>query len=320
MPKRTIVLIVGALILIGAFVGLLISRQPSGTESDQLAVAATIFPVADIARNVAGDTARVEVLLPPGASPHLFEFSPRQIRELQGTKIIFAVGHGLDDWALTAANALESAEVATVDEDIPLRQLEAEDEHDEEHGDEVDEHEHEHEHANSDGLDPHYWLSLDNAASIADNIAAELARIDPANAATYQANAAAYQQQLSEKQAELRNQLKPLTGTKIVTLHDAWGYFADSFGLTIAGVFEPSGGREPTPRFLRELQEVIDQEDISIIFSEPQLATSSLQNFARDNNLGIAIIDPLGGVPERDSFIELMEFNAAAVRDAISQR
>ncbi len=106
----------------------------------------------------------------------------------------------------------------------------------------------------------------------------------------------------------------------ILTFHDAWFYFGEDLGLKIAGTFEPAAGEEPTPRYLAELQRRISTEHIRIVFIEPQFSASVLESFAKDNNVGIAELDPLGGTEGRTTYLELMVFNANSVRDAFQRQ
>jgi zinc transport system substrate-binding protein len=259
-------------------------------------VAATIYPLYDIARNVAGGAVMVKVVVPPGASPHLFEFSPKQVKELQQVRAIFAIGHGLDNWATQVANVVPSARVIVVDQGIDLRRFQ------------------------NGTADPHYWLSFGNAQKITDNIAKTLIEIDPAHAETYRESAKTYKEKLAKKESELKEVLAPAQRMSILTFHDAWFYFAENFGLKIAGTFEPAAGEEPTPRYLAELQQKIKSNHIRIIFIEPQLSTAVLQSFAKDNGVGLAELDPLGGVEGRTTYLELMEFNANSIRQAFQKR
>lgn len=262
----------------------------------KLTVAATIYPLYDMARNVAGDGAAVELIVPPGSSPHMFEFSPRQLQSLQNVKAVFAIGHGLDNWVTPVSNVVKSARVIVVDQNIELRKFE-------------------------DGTtDPHYWLNFGNARKITDNIAEALIEIDPAHAEVYRENAKAYKEELAEKERELKAVLAPAQEISILTFHDAWFYFSENFGLKIAGTFEPAAGEEPTPRYLAELQRKIETEHIHIIFIEPQLSTGILESFAKDNKVSIAQLDPLGGVAGRTTYLELMEFNADSIRRALQER
>jgi zinc transport system substrate-binding protein len=309
---KSIHLILGAaavLVVIGV-VYLLAGKIPLPEEAGKTAVAATIYPLYDIARNVAGEDAEVKLILPPGASPHLFEFSPRQLQALQNVKAVFAIGHGLDDWAAQVASVGKNARVIVVDQGIELRKFDAtEEKHDEigrEHG--------------HGATDPHYWLHLGNARQMADNIAKELAEIDPAGAAAYRARSGAYKIMLSEKESELKEVLTSARGKPILTFHDAWFYFAENFGLKIAGTFEPAAGEEPTPRYLAGLHREVEEKHIRIIFIEPQLSTAVLKSFEEDNDLSVAELDPLGGAEGRNTYLDLMEFNANSVRQALGKK
>lgn len=294
-PSSLIIVVVAVLLIIGT-VYFRTGEAPSRPEGEKQAVAVTIYPLYDLARNVAGEEAEVKLILPPGASPHLFEFSPKQLKELQNVKAVFAIGHGLDDWAAQIANVVKDAPIITVDQGIDLRKFE------------------------NGATDPHYWLHFGNARQITDTIAKELGEIDPAHADLYRMSAQAYKEKLAEKEDSLKPVLAQAQGKSILTFHEGWFYFAQNFGLKIAGTFEPAAGVEPTPRYLAALQREIKEKQIKIIFIEPQLSTGVLEGFAKDNHLSIAELDPLGGVEGRRTYLDLMEFNANAVRQALTEQ
>src|SRR5690349_2094833 len=111
------------LIFIVAFIVVLwfaFSRSSQAPVSDKPLVAATIFPIYDIARNVAGDAIDVRLVLPPGAEPHGFDPSPSLLRAMQGVQVMYAVGHGLDGWINTIADA-SGSDVVPVDAGIAVR-------------------------------------------------------------------------------------------------------------------------------------------------------------------------------------------------------
>lgn len=210
-------------------------------------------------------------------------------------RAVFAIGHGLDNWAAQIANVARGSQVVVVDHGINLRTF-------------------------KDGTtDPHYWLHFGNARKIADNIAGAMTAIDPAHAQTYLENAGGYKQKLAAEESKLHELLNPARGIPILTFHDAWFYFAEDFGLAIEGTFEPAAGEEPTPRYLAELQRRIKAGRIDIIFVEPQLSTGLLKAFAQDNKVRIAELDPLGGAQGRMTYLALMDFNANAVRRALHE-
>lgn len=289
-------------------------------------VGATIFPLYDITKEIAGDEFEVVLLLPSGASPHTFDPQPSLIKKLNGTKAIFTIGHGLDSWS---HNLVESLNIPTVvvDNNIALRPT-REDEHEDhadenihdEHLDEHDEHSEDENERDEHGhgpIDPHYWLSLSNAERIASNIAQELARLDADNASLYLERSEEYKKELQALRAELQNQVQNVSSRNIVSLHDAWEYFADEFGLSVVGTFEPSGGVSPSPKDLIELAKEVKEHDVELIFIEPQLSSDSITAFAKDHNLGIAVLDPLGGIEKRQSYIDLMRYNVDQVINSL---
>jgi zinc transport system substrate-binding protein len=278
-------------------------RYKTTNSANELQIAATIFPLSDIAQNIAGDRARVINILPAGASPHTFDVTPSVIRKLQGTKELFIIGHGLDEWAAAIAAALPGLKIYRVDSGITLQpfgmgqHLTSDDEADLEES----------------GFDPHYWLSVANAKIIASNIASELIRLDPQNAAIYQKHLSDYLSQLTALQTEVRALLSDISNDKLIVFHDSWGYFADEFGLTILGVFELRPGVEPSPQYLQKLYNLVLANQIKVVFSEPQFSADVLQSFISDLGLRVAVLDPLGGVAGRESYIDLIRYNAQTI-------
>jgi ABC-type Zn2+ transport system substrate-binding protein/surface adhesin len=114
----------------------------------------------------------------------------------------------------------------------------------------------------------------------------------------------------------VRRLLADLPTRRIATFHDAFGYFADAYGLQVAAVFEPYPGLEPSPRFVVEFQRRIRASGVGIVFTEPQLSVDALRPIARDLGVTLAVLDPLGGLPGRESYIELLLFDARAVAAA----
>jgi zinc transport system substrate-binding protein len=266
----------------------------AGSAAARVKVAATIFPLYDIARQVAGSAADVVLLLPPGASPHTFEPTPASVRALDGASVLFMIGHGLDDWAGRVARGAGVPRLLRVDGGVALRRV------------------------NSD-VDPHYWLSASNGKLIAGVVGAELERLVPAQRAEIRRSLAAYLARLDAADAEVRRLLADLPGRRIATVHDAFGYFAAAYGLEVAAVFEPYAGQEPSPRFVVEFQRKIRASGVRVVFTEPQLSVEALRPIARDLGVTLAVLDPLGGLPGREGYIELLLFNARAVADATRQ-
>jgi ABC-type Zn uptake system ZnuABC Zn-binding protein ZnuA len=259
-------------------------------------VSTTIFPLYDITRQLAGPAVDVHLMLPPGASPHTFEPTPSQVRALAGARMTFVIGHGLDDWAAHLARSAGVARVVIVDRGVALRR---------EAGGTVD---------------PHYWLAPANARAIARTVAGELEGLVPARRAEIQQTLTSYLAQLDAVEAEIRAILADLPTRRIATFHDAFGYFAEAFGLEVAAVFEPYPGREPGPRFVAEFQRRVRASGVRTLFAEPQLALEPLRPLARDLGVTLSVLDPLGGVAGRDTYLDLLRFNARQVAAAVRGR
>jgi zinc transport system substrate-binding protein len=274
--------------------------QPAGKPK----IAATIFPLYDISRNIVGDKMEVVLILPPGASPHTFELTPQSVERLQGVSLIFKIGHGLDDWTQNIAGFIANEQTVVVDQGIKFIYS---DEGDREGGADK-----------GGGVNPHYWLSIENAQIIAKNIADKVIASDAANEQTYRANLEAYVGKLEKLKAETAEKLKPFAGAKLITFHDSFVYYAQEFNLQIAGTIEPFPGKQPTPRYLAELQKKIEDSHIRVLFTEPQLSAESVQAFVEDLGLRLYVLDPLGGIQGRDNFIALIQYDTNTVAEALA--
>jgi zinc transport system substrate-binding protein len=298
-------------VIISAVVSFLVFRpagpaQPS--DDFKLKVAGSIFPVTDIIRNIAKDKVEVVQLLPPGVSEHTFELTVAQRAELIGVDLGVIIGSGLDEnWANSVFNE-EGAEILDLSEKINLLPA-AEHEHEHEEGEE----EHEHE---GEG-DPHYWLSVNNAKIMAITIADKLIDLDPANELFYRDNLENYSNQLDQLKANTVKQLENLKTREIITFHEAFNYFANEFGLEVVATIEPFPGKEPTPQYLSEVVEIVNEKGIKVLFKEPQLSDEVVKSLAEDYDITVFTLDPVGGIEERTSYIELISFNSRTLAEAL---
>jgi zinc transport system substrate-binding protein len=274
-----------------------------------LKVAATIFPLYDLVRQVAGPAAEVVLLVPPGASPHTFTVKPGTVRALTGCVAVFTIGHGLDDWVTRLAQEVGVKRTIVTDAGISLRRGYSE------HPSAG--------HAQSqtaahDAVDPHYWLSIPNAIRMVQFIAEVLAQLDPAAQADYQQRAVAYQEQLHSVDGEIRR-LADLPRRDIATFHMAFAYFADTYGLNVVAVFEPSPGKEPGPRYVEAFQRQVRAHKLHTVFVEPQLSEAALRGLSQDLGITLRKLDPEGGVQGVESYIALMQYNAAQIAAALRE-
>ncbi|MCX6556664.1 MAG: metal ABC transporter substrate-binding protein [Candidatus Aminicenantes bacterium] len=277
--------------------------SPAAPAPEPLRLAATIFPLADMVRQVAGPDARVIQILPAGASPHTFDLTPGKIRELQKARLIFKIGI-IDDWIDGIAESVPGAEIVSLQSRVVLKSFPA------------DGHEHERRDASHPLFDPHYWLDLKNGAIMTQSICARLVALDPGRAALYRENSRRYQNELLRLDAELKRTCAALKNRKLIVFHDGWRYFASAYGLEIVAVFQPAPGREPTPRDLQKLYALARTDKIKVVFSEPQLPTTTLEPLLEDLDLRLLSLDPLGGAIAGDSYTGLMRRNVESLLSA----
>ncbi len=176
----------------------------------------------------------------------------------------------------------------------------AEDAHDHDHD---HDHDHEQDHADADGhdghdhsgLDPHAWLDPANARAWLRVIAAELSAADPANAEAYAANAAAADAEIAALDTALAARLKPVAGKPFTVFHDAYGYFAGHYGLTVAGSIALGDAAAPGAARLAELRAELDEGDVVCAFPEAQHDPALVATVAEGTGVRIGgTLDPSG--------------------------
>jgi ABC-type Zn uptake system ZnuABC Zn-binding protein ZnuA len=168
---------------------------------------------------------------------------------------------------------------------------------------------------------PHYHLSPANAMRMTATLTRAMTAADAGNADRYRENATKLVNDLADTHRTLRDELKPLAGLKIVTFHPAWTYFADSFGLTIAGTIEPKPGITPSPAQVRDLVERMKGEGVKVVivetYSDQDLAASVAE---RAGAKLIPLPDHVLGTPEADTYQNLFRHNVRKLIEAAGAR
>lgn len=243
-----------------------------------LNVVATTTQVRSMAEAVVGDRGTVSSILTPGADAHEFEPKPSAVQAISESDLVLKNGVGLDDWVdKLIANAGGNRPLITVTVDIPLRA-----------GDEADEH---------GQADPHVWFNVTNAMTMTTNIRDALIRVDPASEATYKANADTYLAGLRDLDRYIKDQIAtiPPENRKMVTNHDAFGYYIEAYGLTFVGSIIPSmsTGAQPSAQDVAELIGKLKAQKVKAIFLESSVNPSLARQIGGD--AGVKVVDTLYG-------------------------
>lgn len=278
-------------------------------------VVTDIQPVQSLAAAVMEGLGTPEVLLDRGASPHSFQMRPSQAAAVASADLVIWIGPELAPWMDAAVDGRpEGAAVLGLlaAEGTHHRQfVEGEDEHDEAgHDHEEAAHDHDHGEAGHDhgeddhdhhhsGTDPHAWLDPDNGKLWLGLIAAELSRLDPENAATYAANATAAAAAIDAADAGAKALLDPVKALPFVAFHDAYGYFAEHYGLDVEGTIALGDAASPGARHLTELRATMQAGQTLCIFPEAQHDPALVDQMAEATGARVGgALDPEGSTLE----------------------
>lgn len=243
----------------------------------KIKVLATTTQLGDFVHNIGGERVDVTQILKPGDDPHDYEPTAADSKNAAAAQIIFKNGVGLDDW-LDKVITNSGTKAITIDTSKNVK-IAKSDSPDETAG------------------DPHIWQSTENAKVMVANIADGLSQIDPAGKAYYQSQLQSYQAQL-DKVAQQINQVfapTPAAQRKLVTNHDAFGYFAVEFNVDIVGSIIPSfsDAAQPTPAEINDLIKNIKINNVKVIFTETSINPKVAQQIAK--TAGVKIYSNLYG-------------------------
>ncbi|WGX98967.1 metal ABC transporter substrate-binding protein [Nocardioides sp. L-11A] len=278
-------------------------------------VVAAFYPLEYVAARVAGDHAKVTSLTKAGVEPHDLEINVQDTARIADADLVVFESEFQPAVDETVA---ENAGGATLDV-TDVVDLEPFEEHADEHADEHAEEEggegHEHEHGESD---PHFWHDPIRVAAYGDAVAASLAELDPDHADDFAANAADLRSDLEALDEEFTTGLATCERDTIVVSHDAFGYL-EKYGLHMAPIAGLTPDAEPTPAAIAELQQLIEQEGITTVFSETLVSPKLAETLADDLGIESKVLDPIEGLTEETAeldYLSLMRSNLSALRTA----
>ncbi len=264
------------------------NQSPTTPTTPKIKVVATTAILGDLVQKIGGDQVDVSVLIPAGADPHEFEASASQVAKLRDAQLVVANGLDLEERLTSVLDQAANSGVKVfsvaplVDPIVITNQDESDHGHD--HGSENDK---------GETLDPHFWLDPTRMAQAASLVADQLIAAGvPATVA--EANAAAYanEAKAAEAQANAILQSIPSSTRKLITNHDALGYFAQRFGFTVIGTVIPGGSTlaEPSAADVRQLAQLIRTNNLPAIFSESTTSPQFVETIAREAGRSVKVV------------------------------
>jgi zinc/manganese transport system substrate-binding protein len=271
---------------------------PEAELPDPLTVVATTAQIGALVEEIAGDEVVLHVLMGAGVDPHDYDPTPADMRTLGSADLILKNGIGLDDFLNSSIEAAGGdADIVTVTEGIDLIEGgHAHSDDDDHHDEDDDDHGHadddDDDHGHDDGeFDPHVWHDPANAMVMVDNIVAALSGADAGRESIFRDNGDAYKIVLETTDTEIRAMFDeiPAENRKLVTTHDAFGYFVQAYDFEFIGAVIPSVSTdaEPSARDIADLADLIEHEDVKAIFVEQTVDPRIAEQLARDTGVEI---------------------------------
>lgn len=294
-------------------------------EDAPLDIVVTTSIWADVVSSVVGDDANVETLVPVGADPHAYAPSSQQVASIQTADLVVANGLDLEEGLVDVleAAAEEGVTILELAPDLDPIPFVGDGGHGEDDHDAEDEHEGEEGH-DHEGDDPHVWMDPDRVAAAAVLIGEALAALD--DSIDWTARAGAYADEVAVAAADMDATLAGVAADrrKLVTNHEALGYFADRFDFEVVGVVIPGGSTlaDPSSGDLAELIEVMEAEGVRVIFGETSSSTDLARAVAAELGEEVAVVELYtGSLGEpgsgADTVIGMLSTNATLIADAL---
>lgn len=268
----------------------------------------------DLVRQVGGERVAVQVLVGPGADAHVFQPTPAQARQVGQADILFSNGLGFEGWMarLLDTTAYKGRHVIASRGIQPLQEADNEEAQGARHG-----------HHDHEKIDPHAWQSVPNVMAYVNAITTGLCEADPAGCGLYQRNSQRYQAELQALDTDIRAQWKaiPLAQRKVITSHDAFGYYAQTYGVQFLAPQGVSTESEASAKGVAQLVRQIKKEKIKALFVESISDPRLIAQIGRETGVKPAgelfsdsLSDATGAAPD---YVGMMRHNTVALTKAI---
>lgn len=282
--------------------------------SAEVNAVASFSILGDLVKQVGGDRVAVTTIVGPNADSHIYEPKPSDAAAVAAADIFFVNGLGFEGWMERLVEATGYAGLlVTVSDGVKTHEMAEGEEHD-------DHERHAHE------IDPHAWQNLQNGVLYVDNIAKGLCEADVAGCDIYTANATAYAAQLSALDAEVKAQIAaiPEAGRRVITTHDAFGYFGEAYGVTFLAPEGISTDAEPSAAAVARLITQIKNEGVKALFIENMTDGRLIEQIAKETGVamgGELYADALSGEDgPAATYLDMFRYNVSLLIPAMEGR
>ena len=291
----------------------------STTAFSNMTVTTTIYPLYSIAKEIGADKIKLQNLIPFGVEAHGFDPTPADMAKLSKSDIFITSSDSMEPWKDKIVKSLKIEEkVFDMSKYVKLRTLQ--EENDEHHEDEKGhKHEHDHEH---EGIDPHYWVSLNNYILMTETITKLFIEKDSVNKDFYIQNSNNYLAKIKALKEKYDLSMDTCTNKKILVNHDAFGYFADDYGVKQYSISGMSPEDKPSAKQISELINLVKNEKINTVFFEEFASPKVAQTIAKATNAKIDALRPAENISKDENkksygYLQIMEDNLEKLKSAM---
>jgi len=266
--------------------------EPIAQQSSKINVVASFFPIYEFAKQVGGDRVNIMTLIPAGVEPHDYEPTIQQLQEAENADVVFFNGLGFEDsWIgrINNDNLVDTSSLLNLSQGSKTR-------------------------------NPHVWLDPVLAKAQVQQVENALIEIDPNNKLYYQNNAMNFTAELDALDSEIKNVLQTCNKLDFVAFHDAFGYFANRYGLIQHSVQGISPEGEVLPQRIEQTIRLADDLGLNVIYAEELVDPRFAEVIAQEIPNGkVLVLSPLEGIEKEEmdtgiGYLDKMEQNISNLK------
>lgn len=304
--RNTILVMLVAIIIFLVFLSMK-QDKPTLMIEEKPTIALSTFSLYDITKHIAGESVNTFMILPFGVDAHSYEPTPKQIIQLHKSDLVIYSGAGLEPWI----NGFEFHNRAIdMSQHVELKELNEE------------AHEKEHHHEETNNLDPHYWLDLQNMIKATEVISKELIALFPKNMELYTKNRDSYIEMLKKLDNDYRDALSTCKHDTIIVNHNAFLYLSSRYGFKVEALSGLSSEAEPSAKNMANLIDHVKEYQLKTIFFESFVNDKAIKSIAHEAKVDVDVLQPLGNITADEaakklSYEDIMRSNLDKISKAL---
>ncbi|PHN03160.1 metal ABC transporter solute-binding protein, Zn/Mn family [Flavilitoribacter nigricans] len=273
-------------------------------QEEKKLVVATASIFADMAEVISGGQVNVQMIVPIGGDPHIYEPTPGDAQLVNGADLILRNGLTFEGWLNELIeNSGTRASIVTITQGVqPIESIQY-----------------------KNSTDPHAWMDVANGLIYIENIKNALTELDPEHADIYEFNYGIYRQQLEDLDREIQQEIRRIPEKRriLITSHDAFRYYGKRYGIDVQAILGTSTDADAQTSDIVRLNKIIQSSGVPAVFIETTVNPKLLQQIATDNNIEVGGKLYSDSIGDKDSpaptYIDMLKYNTSTIVAALSK-